>query len=324
MFQGHEVPHTGFHSIIRRVENPTQEIEGAEPGAAYLIKEYGPKAHGFHPEHAEAIIGHMKAFTHAAKGIGIPVAEPHSYHIQPNAHAGRVNIVEIVKEVGPDLRTLISDPSQTTPEQALGLIDSYLTMHQRVWEADFPISLDPPLANFCLKRQNGNGREEVVYIDMMPPRRRISKSKVISEWPTPPDESRSFIEARYFSPQQAQVIYLQILRAATPRGISPEQIKRHIGKRLGEEAVRAIDYNPARKAHLLANPRTEDADALRIIAAEELFNGQINMTQFTTIYELTHIGNGGILPSVDRLYEACDILKTGIKGIYQRRSVVNE
>lgn len=308
----HEIPHTGFHSVISRIENP-ENLEGARPGATYLLKEYGPKAHGFSPEHAELIIHNMRAFISVAKSIGVNVMEPHSHTVKPNGHSDRVNIVEIVEEVGPDLRMLISDPTRTTVEDALSLIDGYLGMHQKVWAAGFPISLDPPIANFCI------GEMGMVYVDIMPPRRRLDDGGYISEWPTPPDESRAFIESRYFSPQQAQVIYLQILRVATPRGINPNTIRERIGRILGQDALDAITFNQEERHRLLNFPFAEDVDKIRIIAAEQLYDENINEQQFNKIYELTHIVNGGILPSIHDVREACRLITQGKTNIYLRR-----
>ena len=304
-FRGETVPGTGFHADIYR---PTPEVahllEGAKPGVSYLIKAYGPKAHGFEPEHASAIVSHMQAFTRIASELGVRVSQPHSYHIEPNGHPGRVNLIEIVEEAGPDLRKLLESPD-TLPDHALSLVDMYLAAYSKVWKAGFPISLDPPLANFCYD----SDAQSLVYIDTMPPRRKVSEREYISEWPTPPEESREFIENRYFSHQQAQVIYLQIIRLTSRMGIHHGVIKNMIREKLGEEAYAQIDFSEIQRERIMVQPQVTDADAIRILAAEALYESRLHQSIFDEIYKLTHIGNGGIMPNIEDVRKAAGYLR---------------
>lgn len=287
--------HTGFHSDIFSGRFPS--------GKQFLAKEYGKKANGFSREHAQEIAAYIRRFVTTAGQIGIPVVEPFGHFIERNGHPGKVNLVEAVPAAGVDLRTRFKDEGVSNRE-VLRDIGRYLDMHKVVWQNGFPISLDPPPANFCLDPDG-----KLTYIDNMPPRQRLDNGSYISEWPIPPEESTSFIEQRYFSPKQAQVIYPQLLRAVEGRGIPFDAIKFAIGAKLGLDAFRMIDFNDSVRDDLLRHPTPQDVDKLRIIAAEHRSGEQIDASTFADIYHLTHIGIGGILPSQEDIDQAAALLR---------------
>ncbi len=285
---------SGFHSVISSVMS--------SQGTELLMKQYGQKAHGFEQSHAMDIAMHMRSFAAIAAEIGVPVSQTKGHYIEKNGHPGKVNLVEVVSPAGADLRVSFGDPN-TTNEEVLTDISQYLDLFRTVWDAGFPISLDPPPANFC-KDATGT----MWYVDTMPPRQKLEDGSVISEWPTPPEQSRDFIDQRYFTPMQARVIYPQLLRAIEGRDILFDRIKFAIGIHLGMEAFRLIDITGDQRERLLSAPNPQDVDLLRIIAAEEKHKGSLSHEDFHEIYHLTHIGIGGILPDQDDITTAARLL----------------
>lgn len=285
---------TGFHSEVSLVEHQ---------GKSFVRKSYGHKAGGFAPEQARALAMHMQTFVDAAQEIGIPVTRPASRIIEPNGHPGAVTLVEMVPYVGVDLRQRFSNPALSNDE-VIGDIEQYLQMHNQAWDTGFRISLDPPPANFC--RDEDGGR--VWYIDTMPPRHKVNGQIRVSEWPEPPEEHRSFIADRYFSPRQSQVIYPQIMRALGFRTIDPSIIKDLMRHHLGPDVSVFIDFPIGEKRRILENPHPYEADALRIIAVEDLVDHPDPKT-LERVFALTHIQAGGVLPTMESVSDASRIIK---------------
>lgn len=292
-----ELVHTGFHSQIFAVDGGKRPL---------LSKHFQAIAgSGFELPHAMEIIGAMRRFVDIASELGVPIAAPVGHYLEDNHHPQKANIVEIVPRIGRDVRQLCADPS--IKDMAIErLIHQYLDLQRRVWEADFPISLDPPIANFC-----PDDRGNLCFIDWMPPRQKFPDGRIFSELPTPPEEYRLYTEARYFSPLQAQVIYAQILRGIVGRSISPVWVKNTIAEYLGEEAYRMIDLSQEDERAILTHPMPTDADAIRFLATEAMLEKRMEGNKMGEIYHLTHIVNGGILPSQENVTAAAqEVLRT--------------
>ncbi len=294
----------GFHSVIR-------EITIAKPGELspmnILEKHYGPKAQGFELSQAQEISDRIRSFMDIASAIDIPVPPLFVDHvICKNGHPDKFDLLEYVPNVGKNLLQEIEQRvTDHKPDQAHEYFRTYLQYFRRVWEAGFPISLDPPLTNFCVDNNN-----QLWYVDCMPPRQRLDDGTYISEWPTPPPESQQFIIDRYFSPQQARVIYAQALRALLPLGFNIDDIRNTINTELGEEAEDAITITPNQQQQLFLNPLPTDVDLLRISAAEAYGKQSIDADMLRTVYGFCHIGIGGILPEVEELKQACQLLNS--------------
>lgn len=293
---------TGFHSnLVRGVTTDGKE---------YLIKRYGEKAGGYEPDHALSIVDHMDNFRRLATEINVPVAHPLAFDIEDHKAPGRVTLLEFVPFVGRDLRTVFSDPA-ISDETTLQYTRDYLSVFKSVQKNGYPISLDPPPANFCINENPRNTDSPLIYIDMMPPRYKIDGKIMVSEWPEPPEESKDFIHKRYFGPEQSRVIYAQLLRALDGRPFSTDQIKTLMREELGEEAYKMISLSEEDKKAALKDPLAFGPDVLRIIAAEGYHNGFYTREQFFKAYNATHIHIGGILPSLDEIQEAVFELENG-------------
>lgn len=292
-----KIAHTGFHAEIFRGQLPDSN--------EYLSKHYGKKSQrGFEPPYAMELIRHMRTFVAKADAIGIPIAVPFGYYVENNHVPGLVNLVEAVRTVGPDLREIILDP-QTTDRQVIGYLREYLSLFRASWKSGFAISLDPPPANFCIGKN-----KKLHFIDCMPPRQKLGASRMLSEMPDPPENTRAFIEARYFSPLQARVIYAQLLRTLADRvQITPQVVKELIKKELGREAYDAISIDDQTKRRVCAHPQSTDVDILRILAAEALYERKITKDELAVVYKAAHIDTGGILPEAKTLVQAARILK---------------
>jgi hypothetical protein len=294
-----EVIHTGFHSIIRQGTLTSGDI--------YLSKHYGEKAErGFEIPLALDMITLMKRFVDIAEELEIPIAKPHGYYISDNHFPGLANVVEVVPHKGNNLLERCRNP-QISDTEIRGDLRQYLALFKTVWSRGFPISLDPPPANFSV---DTNGK--AWYIDCMPPRQICAGGTVLSEWPAPPPEYRQFIEERYFSELQARVIYAQILRATSGRHITPQELKTDIESILGPYAFDLINISNDVQTKILASPQQTDADAIRIITGEQFEMGNINEPTLKEIYHLTHIKNGGVLPPLPDIQQATQILSQNI------------
>ncbi|MCJ7826495.1 hypothetical protein MUP56_02675, partial [Patescibacteria group bacterium] len=251
----------GFHSDI--TEMPGNVLE----------KRYGPKAEGFELWHAQDLAHHIRTFTQTATQIGIPVAPALSHNIYENGHIGKVDLAEYVLNIGPTLLEVIKEQTASFKKADASVhFQQYLELFKRVWDADFPISLDPPLTNFCLDWGGG-----LWYVDCMPPRQRLDDGLYISEWPEPPpNEDKQFIIKRYFSPLQARVIYAQSLRNLLPLEFSVSEIKMAISDVLGQKAEDAITISQEDKDRILTNPRPTDVDLLRIHASEAFIQKKLS------------------------------------------------
>jgi len=284
----------GFHSTITQM-----------PGHI-LEKRYGPKAHGFEYQHAHDIAHHIRTFTKIAHDIGIPVAPTIGHVIYDNGHKERVDLAEYVPNIGPTLLDAMKKQiTSGNKKDALSNFQEYLRLFQRVWEADFPISLDPPLTNFCMDRDN-----HIWYVDCMPPRQRLHDGTYISEWPEPSVENEQFIIDRYFSPKQARVIYAQTLRNLLPLGFSGSEIKTTIADVLGPQAENVITMLPEERQRVLTDPVSTDVDFLRILASEACDQNRLSADRVKTVYSICHIGIGGILPSSLELRGACTLIQS--------------
>ena len=293
---------TGFHSTINVIDlDPNTGLSTLH----FLDKRYGPKAHGFLMQDAAHIVTHMRNFSHIASEIGLPVVQAAGHVIYNNGHEGRVDLAEYVPNMGQNLLTVMGEETKNgNIAQATSYFEQYLGMFRRVWNDGFRISLDPPLTNFCVDSQ-----QKLWYVDCMPPRQKLKDGSYISEWPTPPEQSRDFIVERYFSPQQARIIYAQALRACTHMGFPADQIKKYVVDILGDEAANAITIQPEERQRMLHSPLPTDVDALRIIASEAHELKQLGKDQLAAVYQLCHIGIGGILPTQEEVNSASALLR---------------
>jgi hypothetical protein len=296
MTHEHKITHTGFHAEI---------FQGNfSDGREYLTKHFGKKAErGFEPTQALELIGAMRSFVDIARGLGISVAAPYGYHLENNHVQGLVNLVESVPLVGPDLKTVL-DSDNISSDERLNYLEKYLGLYASVWSCGFPISLDPPPANFCLDNQGS-----LHYIDCMPPRQKRPDGSLLSEMPEPPEISRQFIEDRYFSPLQARVIYAQLLRTLSNHPIPCDDLKNLIGNYLGQEAYELVNMSKQKKLEVINNPQPTDVDILRIMASEALYSGKLSADLCKSVYKAAHIDTGGILPNNNDLYKAVEILR---------------
>ena len=76
------------------------------------------------------------------------------------------------------------------------------------------------MKRFLILQKRHHNKNNLWYVDCMPPRQRLFDGNYISEWPEPPAESKQFIIDRYFSSKQARIIYAQALRNLLPLGFS--------------------------------------------------------------------------------------------------------
>ncbi len=290
------IVHAGFHSIIS-----TGKLSNGDP---YLQKHFmAIGASGFEPSRAIELTGQMRRYMAIADELGIPMAVPLGHYLEDNHHVGKANIVQVVPRIGSDLQVILVDPSMPD-ETALAHIKEYLALQRVVWEAGFPISLDPPPANFCY-----NNEGTLCYIDWMPPRQRLPDGSLLSELPDPPEESRTFIEARYFSSLQARVIYAQLLRTLAGRQINPDKIKDMIGSYLGDDAFNYIHFPDETRDRVLVDPFPSDVDILRCLAGEASLAGHLGRVGLGKIYEATHILAGGILPHPHKVQNAARMIE---------------
>lgn len=292
----------GFHSSI--TEKSLPGVNGGPP-RNFLEKRYGPKAGGFERQHAQDIACHIRTFTQTASEIGIPIAKAIGHVIYKNGNIGKVDLAEYVPNIGQTLLEVIKEQTASFKKADASVhFQQYLELFKRVWDADFPISLDPPLTNFCLDRGGG-----LWYVDCMPPRQRLDDGSYISEWPEPPpNEDKQFIIKRYFSPLQARVIYAQSLRNLLPLGFSADEIKTSITNILGQKAEDAITISQEEEHRILTKPRPTDVDVLRILASEACDQKKLNKDDLKTVYTVCHIDIGGILPTPQKLEGARTLL----------------
>jgi len=295
---------TGFHSEIVAGDHPR--------GYPYLDKVYGlvrGDAKGTHLtlESSRHLIGLMKRFDGIASDLGVNTAPLIGYFIGPNGAAGRTTLHELAVRVGPDLKRIVCDP-RADDDRVKYTLNKTLELHKRVWEAGFPIALDPVLANFCI-----NSEGNIVYVDRMPPRQRLEDGSHLLEYPEPPSQGADYIKKRYFSPESARVIYAQTARdlvAVRPHLVA--EVKDMIGEKLGQSAYDQIHFKSHDINNLLSSPRAEDADALRIIAAEATSKGHMSQGVMNEVYHHTHILPGGILPEVDDIQQAAALIRTSL------------
>lgn len=287
---------TGFHSVV--------EVIGHPNGSRSLHKKYGEKSGGLGSKEAEELIGLMRSFQEKADLLGIPVPKPDDLYITPNSHPGRKTLHELVKYEGPNLRFLIQN-GLLNERQLEDCLVQVLQLHRRVFASDWLISLDPPLPNFCL-REGG----EVSYIDRMPPRQRIpGEGTVYCDYPRPHPNARQYIEGRYFSLKQAEVIYAQMIRDVRGK-IEAAKLKELTREVLGEQSFRQISMSSEDKAAVLFRPSPWQVDRIRMIAGETLTDPD----ELDYLYHLTHIDVGGILPDQELIEDACRILARKIDG----------
>ena len=293
---------TGFHSTIHEVHLPSLNDQNQRN---FLEKRYGPKAQGFELNQATSIVQHMRTFASLASEIGIPVVQATGHVIYNNGHINKVDLAEYVPNVGPNLLQIIENEAISGDmNSASHYFDRYLHLFQQSWNADFRISLDPPLTNFCVDHHNS-----LWYVDCMPPRQKLLDGTYISEWPVPPDNNQAFIVDRYFSPHQARIIYAQALRNLLDIGFTSAQIKKSICSVLGTDAQNAIAIPDSERKRLLAEPTPTDVDLLRIVASEEYGNKNLNKDEMKEVYKLCHVGIGGILPTGEEVKTASRLLQ---------------
>lgn len=291
---------TGFHSTI--------EVGYHPDGRKYLDKQYGYKSGGITLTQADMLIALMQRFDEKAEELGVEVAKPFRFEVTPNSKPGFVTLHELTDYVGPNLKHLLASGDMDN-DQTECLVKEAIKMHGLVFEAGWPISLDPPLPNFCLSNK-GN----LVYIDQMPPRQVLDDGRIFLDFPELYASSQSsvngrvegaeFIRDRYFTPKQAQVIGAQIMRDTFGK-LHPSGVKDQIGKFLGERAYRYVDLSPEIEWSILDSPDPFNVDSIRLLAAQ-LAPDKPTLDQ---VYKLTHIEVGGGLPSYTEVNQACQLLK---------------
>lgn len=286
-------------------------------GRPLVVKRYGERAAGLTLTSAQELSIAIRRFGDIAKSIGVPVPTPDKHEFIESPSGG-VFLEETVPYVGVDLRSRFADPS-VSDTQVLTSVRKYLSLFGKVMAHGYPIALDPPLANFC---ESADGT--VWYIDTYPPMQRKDNKILYSEFPEPEPSAKNFIDSRYFSRLQIQIIYAQLLRDLSSRpGITPELIKNEMMTTFGEHALVFIDFSQQHKAEILTNPLPQHSDAMRIIAAEDTFV-RANPALLEEIYGLTHINPGGILPQEGTLRQCAEFVK-GARGatIFDASSVNN-
>ncbi len=292
--------YTGFHSTIKEIKTNNN--------SSYLEKRYGQKALGFEMSLAFSIVKDMKRFSTIANEIGIPAVSPIGHVVYNNGHEGRVDLAEYVPQIGSNLMQIMEEKIQKSEiDSAMNYYRRYLAMFRMVWDAGFPISLDPPLTNFCVTKDNN-----IWYVDLMPPRQKREDGSYLSELPPPlSEDSEALLIDRYFTKSgQAQIIYAQSLRNLIPLGVPIEKIKGTICEILGETAGRAIDMNQDKILQIIQQPKQSDTDQIRIIAAEQYEKGNLEGMILKKIYEICHVGIGGIFPQQEDLQRAVNLLQT--------------
>lgn len=270
------------------------------PDERVVVKTYGHND-GFTPEEAARLVEDIRAFTKVAGQVGINVPRNYLSNVIPDGAPDKRALYFISKAAGKDLGKIIQETND--PEVILDLFTEYLQFYKHVWEDGSRISLDPPPANFCLDK-DGN----MHYVDVFPPRMVTDDGRTISEMPAPSEETRDFIERRYFGVEQARVIYAQWLRAVHTKNIDPDLLTHHIREILGEHAYQQIHLSPEERDRVLTQPTPTDVDTLRILAGELAARGQMSTQEMKTIFHLCHIVPGGILPQTPQLRIAADLI----------------
>lgn len=284
----------GFHSTISVAEGRVR-------------KTYGDKV-PLTPHSSDRLINHMKQFDQKARAIGVPTSEAVAFQIAKHKdNKDQVMLHELVEYAGPDIRFLLQEGKLKTAD-VFRLTGEVLALHKKVWDANWPISLDPPLANFCV----ADG--QVIYIDKMPPRQRLTGGEIFVDYPDPLKSTEDFITKRYFSAYQVRVIYAQMLRDLKAYPEVVPYTKELIGLLLGQEAYTLVTIPPAEKERTLDDPKTEDVDILRIIAGEAVITGTMDEEVAKQVYHYTHIQPGGALPEKTTLHQAARLIRQPFYG----------
>jgi hypothetical protein len=236
----------------------------------------------------QRLISLMDRFTTIATEIGIDVPKSTTSLVEKDGHT----FVQVEEPyLGKSLDKTLRDFDEPNTRNALRL---YLDHFRRAFEHGFPISLDPPLANFCLKG------EKLYYIDMMPPRINDGVEH-ICEIPEIEDETiAEQVKSRYFGPHLPIVVYSQILRAHP--NVDYTEIRRMIVDTfsLPEDFFEtALD--------LSGTP--QDADILRCIIGELSYKNENARSMQQRVFELTHIGDGGIFPEQNAIDEGLRVIQ---------------
>lgn len=284
---------SGFHS----------DIQLASLGERLMVqKVYGRKNEIGTPEDVQNLKGAMQRFDRLAIEIGVPIATSESYDISA-LEGGRVELCELSEYSGDNLRHVLTG-EQIDDKTVLCSVEEVLRLHKKCWDVDWKISLDPPLANFCISEVG------IKYIDKMPPRQKMDDGSCLSETPLPGEKTREFIEGRYFGPRQAQVIYAQLLRDLRMYPHLMPDVKQQVGAILGEDAYRLIDIPQEVRSAMIESPVSEDCDSLRIIAGERFACGEIDEDALHGVFSFTHIHPGGILPDQTEIEQAAGFLRS--------------
>ncbi|MBI3620251.1 hypothetical protein HY214_03870 [Candidatus Roizmanbacteria bacterium] len=240
-----------------------------------------------------------RGFQEKAKKLRIPVVSSQISFINDDYNKSTA-YVEKQLFVHNNLTTVLL--SEKNPEQVSKLVNEYLKMFQKTWESGFAISLDPYIGNF------GMYNKKVVYFDFFPPRQLLPNGSFF-DWPEPPKESRAFILARHFSPEQSLIIYAQLLRVLSKNKIlKTTYIKDLIRKFLGNQAFSYIDFSERDYIKILKNVQLYDAYLLRIIAGELCYRNLLTHDEVKYIFRITHIPATNALPKKEDLKKAGTIL----------------
>lgn len=286
-----EPQYTGSYANIIVTKTPSQKV--------IVKKIFGQIIKIKNEKDALTLINLHREFQEKAKKLRVPIISSNISFISDEYTKATVYI-EIQPFISTNLREIIL--IEKNPKRLISLLKEYLRMFQKTWESGFNISLDPYLGNF------GVSNNKVIYFDFFPPRQSLLNGSFF-DWPEPTKKSRAFIFARHFSPEQALVIYSQLLRIFSKNKIiSTIKIKDLIRKYLGNQAFSYLDFKESDYIKILKNVQLYDAYLLRIIAGELCYRGLLTHAEVESIFTQTHIPPTNELPKKADLSKAANFL----------------
>lgn len=277
-----------------------------ENGTQYARKVLGEKTGGYTLVDARNAVLLMRRFEHIASSIGLPTAETFDYSIKPSSrHSDRFVVTHTQEYLGSDLeQTIKNDPGPVGP------IRSYLNSVRTVADHGFQICLDIHTANFCVDHE-GVAR----YIDFMPPKQTLDDGTKIAAFPIPQVPLDPFFVERIFTLEgQLPDVYSKLLRALTynksfSRENTPYLVKSMLGEFFGDSIVERM-INEAYKFREKSSVSLADANSVRILASERVFDGTLDVNTLERIYSLTHFTPNGEPPTLESVQEAVGIINT--------------
>lgn len=282
---------SGNHSFIKLVSLLKNDT--------YVEKIYGKKTI-IGQKTIAVLFNYFLKYKKIAHSIELPICDT-SYN---KIIEGSKNsyIIEFQSYIGTNFEDFIL--KESNPRVVILYIEKYLLIFKKVWEANFPIGVDPLLRNFGIDADG-----ELKYFDFFPPHQKISNAAYFF-WPEPSIADRKFFIDRTFSCKQAQVIYLQLLRhLVVHRYMSPQELKHLICAVLGENTHKYLQISREMKMEALSKPHLHDIDLIRIITCELCYEKKITHNQLIMIFKYTHIGNQNILATPEKINTIVKMLK---------------